>query len=459
MNHLALKELLARYDRPGPRYTSYPTAVQFTERFDGDDYARHLARANAVDAPLSLYLHLPFCERRCLFCACNTIVSPRKQAVSSYLEELDEEIGMVAAHLPDRRQVEQLHLGGGTPTYFAPHELAWLMERIRERFDVAEGAELSVEVDPRVTTPEHINTLVECGFTRLSIGVQDLDPTVQEAIARVQSLEQIRDLMTLARARGIRSINVDLIYGLPHQTVETFRDTVEAVIALGADRLAIYSFAYVPWIKGHQKKLDAATLPGRDLRFELQALARCALTDAGYIDIGMDHFARPDDELAVAQREGTLGRNFMGYTVSRAPDLIGFGISAIGYVQGAFVQNTRKLSTYRRALERGEMPVERGYALNGDDMIRQQVIQELMCNFCVDKTRTSATFSIDFDDYFADALRQLEPEVEAGMITIDADALKVTPRGRLFIRNLAMAFDRYLKPREAQARPVYSQTV
>ncbi len=453
------RRLLKRYDRSGPRYTSYPTALHFHEGFDHVSYEARLAEANrqGADKPWSVYLHLPFCQKRCLFCACNVIISPRKQAVVSYLDEIAREIDLVAAHIPNRRRISQLHLGGGTPTYFAPDELGRLLDHLLERFELEPGAEASVEVDPRVTTVEHLEVLVARGFNRVSLGVQDFDADVQEAVGRQQPLEQTRSLVEACRRLELESINFDLIYGLPHQTPQSFARTLELALEMAPTRLAIYGFAYVPWMKGHQKKLNNGALPQRDARFELLATARATLAQAGYVDIGMDHFALPEDELAVAQRQGRLWRNFMGYTVCKAPDMLGFGISAIGDVQGAFVQNVRKLSTYRKALAEGRLPVERGYALNEDDKLRQSVIRELMCHGRIDKAQIEQIFDIDFDHTFANELKALQKDAQAGLVTLKRQKVEATELGRLFVRNLAMPFDRHLNV--AQGAERYSRTV
>nr|MBC8451208.1 oxygen-independent coproporphyrinogen III oxidase [Planctomycetota bacterium] len=346
-------ELLARYDRPGPRYTSYPTAVEFSESMTREVYAERLAAANQnADAPLSVYTHLPFCEERCLFCGCHVIISPHKEKAKPYMEMLAQEIDLVAKHLPDRRGVSQLHLGGGTPTYQSPAQLDGFLKRFFTHFHTVPGAELAVEVDPRVTTLEHIDVLADHGFNRISLGVQDFTPVVQEAINRVQSVEETQAIIDHARSRGFTGVNVDLIYGLPHQTPETFEKTVQTVIEMEADRSAVYSFAFVPWIRGHQRKLMQDNLPPAAVKFELFGLVRELFLGAGYEPIGMDHFAKQADELAIAKRAGRLRRNFQGYAVIPADDVIALGISGIGDIQGAYVQNNKKLSTYGDALER-----------------------------------------------------------------------------------------------------------
>ncbi|MCB9915205.1 MAG: oxygen-independent coproporphyrinogen III oxidase [Planctomycetes bacterium] len=457
----AIAALLTRHDRPGPRYTSYPTAVEFSEEVGLGQYEEHLARADALgDAPLSVYMHLPFCEERCLFCGCHVIITPHKEKAAPYLALLEREIDLVAAKLPHRRKVSQLHLGGGTPTYQSPAELDRLLTHFFRSFEAVPGAELAVECDPRVTSPEHIDTLARHGFNRISFGVQDFSPAVQEAIGRIQTVEQTEALMIRARERGFTGINVDLIYGLPHQEPASFERTLETVIRLGADRCAVYSFAYVPWIRGHQKKLDEADFPGRDEKFALFGLAREKFLAAGYVPIGMDHFARPEDELAVARREHRLRRNFQGYAVIPAEDVVGLGISAIGDVREGYFQNAKKITGYREAIEAGRLPVERGVLLKGEDALRRALIHELMCNFRVDKRALEQRFGIDFDATFAEDLARLAPLVEEGLALVDDEQVAATPTGELFVRNLAMCFDTYWREKhESGDTPVFSRTV
>jgi len=453
--------LLAKYDRPGPRYTSYPTAVEFHDGVTTQTYEERLALANAAsDDPLSVYMHLPFCEHRCLFCGCHVIISPDKTKASPYIALLEREIELLADRLPNRRKVSQLHLGGGTPTYQSPEQLDHMLTRFFEHFEATPDAELAVEVDPRVTSIEHIDALHAHGFNRISLGVQDFTPEVQEAIERVQSIEQTELLVNHARSKGFRGINIDLIYGLPLQQEESFERTVNEVIRMGADRTAVYSFAYVPWIRAHMNKLADEDFPGRDEKFALFAIARERFLAAGYEPIGMDHFAKQDDELSKAKRNGTLRRNFQGYAVIPAPDVLGLGISAIGDVRDAYVQNAKKLSTYREAIEAGRLSVERGVACNADDVLRRDVIHDLMCNFRLEPARIEAKYGIDFAQTFAEDLESLQDHVDAGMATITEDAIEATPQGELFIRNIAMCFDRYWREKHSGGdKPVFSQTV
>lgn len=457
----AIAELLARLDRPGPRYTSYPTAVEFHEGFTADDYAVRLAEADRLgDAPLSLYVHLPFCRERCLFCGCHVIITPHQHVAAPYLELLKREAAMLASHLPHRRALGQLHLGGGTPTYYAPAQLKDFLSDLLRHFRPLPGAELAVEVDPRVTTTEHLDVLADLGFNRISLGVQDLTPEVQEAINRIQSLEQTAALVEHARRRGFHGINVDLIYGLPLQLPETFERTVDAVIALGVDRAAVYSFAYVPWVRGHQKTIDTELLPDATTKLMLFGIARERFLAAGYVPIGMDHFARPEDELARALGESRLRRNFQGYSVVPAEDVIGLGISAIGDVRGAFVQNEKKLSTYEAQVMAGRLPVARGLARSEDDEVRRAVIHDLMCNFHVDTAEIARRFGVDFDRYFAADLELLREPAREGLVSVRPGRIEATPVGELLIRNIAMCFDRYQREKHAsESRPVFSRTV
>jgi oxygen-independent coproporphyrinogen III oxidase len=459
-------ETVKRFDRPGPRYTSYPTAVEFTEEVGEAAYRDRLALANAHrDAPLSLYAHLPFCEHRCLFCGCHVVITPHMPVAEKYLEYLKREIDLLAAQLPDRRSVVQMHWGGGTPTYYSPAQLRDLFGHVRKYFDFVDGAEIAVEVDPRVTSRDHLETLAELGFNRLSMGVQDLTPEVQTAITRNQTYDQTAELVQHAREVGFtEGINIDLIYGLPLQEPESFGKNLDQVIGLRPDRVAVYSFAYVPWIRGHQKKLDPETLPSAEVKLELYLMAMERFLDAGYQPIGMDHFALPDDELSVAADQGRLYRNFMGYTVMPASDMVGIGVSGIGEVQHGFFQNEKKLSTYYEAIDGDRLPVARGYLLDEDDRIRQYVIQQIMCNFVIRKADVKERFDVDFDDYLASSLARLDDVREAGFVVVDDEGLRVTPPGRVFVRNVCMAFDRYLMDKEdaqAQAgdKPVFSRTV
>lgn len=458
-----MPELLARYNKPGPRYTSYPTAVEFHEGVTDAVYVERLAAANAAPTePLSVYMHLPFCEERCSYCGCFVVITKHREVTDRYLDYLEREIDLLAAHLPDRRQVSQLHWGGGTPTYFSADQLARLHHRFRRHFIVTPEAEIGVEIDPRVTSREHLTVLRSLGFNRLSMGVQDFAPEVQEAVNRVQSYELTRALVDHARALGFRSINIDLIYGLPFQTTTGFARTLDQVLTMRPERVAVYSFAFVPWMKAHMKHLPEESLPPAAVKMALLMLAQDAFGGAGYQQIGMDHFAVPEDELARAIETRTLHRNFMGYTVQSACDMVALGVSAIGDVQGAFVQNTKKLNEYYDAIDTGRFPIARGYALDDDDTLRRFVITELMCNGRLDVADVERRFGIRVADYFAAALAQLtgpdSPEAD-GLVEVNAGGVTVTPRGRPFVRNICMPFDRYLRARIAGPTPVFSRTV
>jgi oxygen-independent coproporphyrinogen III oxidase len=455
-----LRSLLRRYDQPGPRYTSYPTAVEFHGGFDESAYRQRLAAAATSTDPLSLYVHLPFCEARCSYCGCMVIATQRREVAARYLEYLEREIAAIGALMGDRRRVVQHHWGGGTPTYLSPRQIRQLHEAILRHFELDPNGEQAIEIDPRVTTREQLDLLRQLGFNRLSLGVQDLTPEVQKAIGRHQSVELTREVYTYARRIGFPSINVDLVYGLPRQSMDTFRRTLEAVIEMRPDRVATYSYAHVPWLRPNQKQIDASDLPDAALKLDLFGAAVEAFLGGGYEPIGIDHFALAGDELATAAARGALHRNFMGYTTRPAPDMLGVGVSAISDVGGAFSQNVKKLTPYYAALEAGRLPVERGYALDADDLIRRHVITQLMCNFRVQRAQVEARFDVDFDRYFRRELEALSGPggpVADGFLTLTAEELAVTARGRLFVRNICMAFDRYL-PAHA-GRPAFSKTV
>ena len=457
----SVASLVRQYDRPGPRYTSYPTAVEFSPEFDEAAYRGRLQSAAArPDDPLSLYVHLPFCEERCSYCGCAMIATRHRQVATRYLPYLEREMALLAGMLGDRRRVVQLHWGGGTPTYFNPDELRWLRGAVGRYFDLENAAECAIEIDPRVTTGEQLATLRDLGFNRLSMGVQDLEAEVQAAIGRHQSENQTRGAYDFARAAGFASINVDLVYGLPRQGLASFTRTVETIVSMRPDRIAVYSYAHVPWMRPHQKRILQSDLPQPALKLELIGMATETFLRAGYVAIGMDHFALPDDELAVATRERRLHRNFMGYTTHPAPDVLGIGMSAIGDVCGAFAQNVKKLPAYYAALDEGRFPIERGYALSTDDMVRRAVISELMCNFHVDFTAIQARHGMPFSSYFAAELEALsgpEGPVSDGLLEINGASMTVTPRGRLFVRTICMHFDKYLPAHRGQT--VFSRTV
>jgi oxygen-independent coproporphyrinogen-3 oxidase len=435
--------------------------VEFTDRFDAAAYCGRLqAAASEPGAPISLYVHLPFCEARCTYCGCMTIITRKRQVAARYVDYLEREVAMLAAHLGRRRRIVQHHWGGGTPTYLTLAQIERLHRTIARHFDIAENAETAIEIDPRVTTREQLQLLRSLGFNRLSMGVQDFTPEVQQAIGREQSESLTRDVYEYAREIGFGGINMDLIYGLPLQTVKTFTHTLDSVVAMRPDRVAVYSYAHVPWLRPHQSRIDVATLPERELKFGLIGAAVDTFGDAGYQAIGMDHFALPGDDLAVAARERRLHRNFMGYTTRLAGDMLGVGLSAIGDLRGAIAQNVKTLPPYYAALDAGTFPIERGYILTTDDAIRRHVILALMCNFHLDRQDAASRFGIDFDSYFAAELEALTaptgPAAD-GLLRITDTALEVPSHGRLFVRNICMYFDKYLAAHSGQS--VFSRTI
>jgi oxygen-independent coproporphyrinogen-3 oxidase len=451
-------ELLRRYNVPGPRYTSYPTAPVWTESWGRVEYETLLRESSQSPspAPLSIYVHLPFCEKLCFFCGCTVFITANHSVEEAYLAALEKEIGWVADSLGRRRSVVQLHLGGGTPTYFAAARLERLFDRIQEAFPLDPGAEVGVEVDPRVTTEGQLATLRRLGFNRLSLGVQDFDPRVQQAINRIQPFDDTRRLVEAARGLGFESVNLDLIYGLPHQTPDTFARTIDRVLEIAPDRLAVYSYANVPWMKKHQQLLEPH-LPDEATKFGILLTALERFTAAGLEYIGMDHFARPGDELARARRNRTLHRNFQGYTTKAGTDLIGLGMSAIGSIGDAYVQNRRELPAWRERVQAEGCATFRGFRLTFDDRLRRRVIGALLCHGVVVKREIEAAFGIAFDEYFADALERLAPCAADGLVELAPDEVRATILGRLFLRNLAMPFDAHLP--EGAEKPVFSRTL
>jgi len=451
--------LVRKYDTFGPRYTSYPTADRFHDAFTAEHYvnALHARNQTRPRQPLSLYVHLPFCNTICYYCACNKVITKDHGRSAKYIRYLGREIGIVGGLVEGGPKVEQLHWGGGTPTFLARDEMATLMGMLRGDFDVAADAEISIEVDPRKVDAETIAFLGAQGFNRISVGIQDFDPEVQKAVNRIQSEEETRTVIDAARVNGFVSVNADLIYGLPKQTVEGFSATLDKVIDASPDRIALYSYAHVPHLFKPQRRIDLAAVPAPETKLAILALAIEKLSAAGYTYIGMDHFAKPTDELAVAQRERKLHRNFQGYSTKPDCDLIAFGISAIGKVGAAYVQNVKTLDEYYDRLDAQALPVLRGVELHADDLIRRDVIQKLMCDFDLDFAAAEARHGIVCADYFAPELAALRPLAEDGLVEVAHDSIRVTPRGRLLVRTVAMQFDRYL--REAREQAQYSRVI
>ena len=453
------RPLVEKYDRPGPRYTSYPTAPQFHAAFAEDDYRAAAERSNrvALPKPLSVYVHIPFCRSLCYYCACNKIITHNTERAAEYLDWLKQEIEVQGRLFDETRRMTQLHLGGGTPTYLSNAQLGDLMAALDAAFHFApvEEREFSLEVDPRTVTPAQIHELHELGFNRLSFGVQDFDPDVQKAVNREQSEEQVFALVQAARDAGFQSISVDLIYGLPLQTVASFDTTLDKIIALRPDRLATYSYAHLPELFKAQRLIRPEDMPPPERKIELLELTIRRLTAAGYVYIGMDHFALPEDELTLAKENGTLQRNFQGYSTHADCDMIGLGITSIGKVGDSYSQNVKETAQYQARLEAGRLPVMRGYRLNNDDRLRRDVINTLMCHGRLDFAEIESRHDIVFNEYFADALEQLDEMERDGLVAIQANGLEVLPAGRLMMRNMAMAFDAYLKPNEGR----FSRTV
>ena len=453
-------ELLAKYDRPGPRYTSYPTAPEWRGNFGAEEYVCALERASERrDEPLSLYVHVPFCRQRCAYCGCNTAVLHDDGELDAYIEYIGREAAQVAETLGARRQVGQLHWGGGTPTILSCEGISRLFEACTGSFEVLPDAQIALEADPRVTTGDQVAALRELGFNRVSMGVQDLDPCVQAAIGRNQTVEQTRSLFDRCRGAGFKGVNMDLVYGLPGQTNASWRETVRNIIEMRPDRLAVYSFAYLPERLTNQQDIDADTLPTGSRKYELFAIARRMFVEAGYRAIGMDHFALPGDELAAAMDERRLRRNFMGYTVVPAEDMVGLGASSIGEIGGSYAQNDRTVQGYAARLSDQSFATVRGWVLSDDDLVRRWVIRELMCNFHLDMAELERRFGVAYDVYFAEEEQALGEFYDAEFLERRGDALTVRPLGRVFIRNVAMVFDAYLRRGKGGEQPRFSRTV
>jgi oxygen-independent coproporphyrinogen-3 oxidase len=452
-------DLIRRMDRSGPRYTSYPTADRFMEAFGPDTYRSWAARRNigAVRRTLSIYVHLPFCNTICFYCACNKIVTRNRGKSDRYLEYLNREIDMQAALFRDDPQVEQMHWGGGTPTYYRMEQLGELWARLAGNFNFSKDGEYSIEIDPRSVQAQSMHELRRIGFNRVSLGVQDFDPVVQKAINRIQSEAKTLEIMNASRDAGFSSINVDLIYGLPEQTLISMNRTLARVVAASPDRVALYNYAHLPSRFKPQRRIDEQRLPSPEAKLKMLGLAARVFADAGYVYIGMDHFAKPDDPLAIAQRNGRLHRNFQGYSTHAECDLIGLGVSSIGAIGPTYSQNHRDLDGYYDSIDRGDLPVVRGMELSQDDLARRAVIQALSCNFRLSKQSIEVAYLLDFDRHFTAEMSELRQLALDGLVETDGDWITVTPRGRMLIRNVCMVFDRYLR-REQETRR-YSRVI
>ena len=452
-------QLIRKFDINGPRYTSYPTADRFVEAFGAEAYRSWLGRRSVggISKPLSLYVHLPFCNTICYYCACNKIITKDHGRSAKYLKYLDKELEMQAAALDGSHDVVQLHFGGGTPTFLSHDELRQLMASIRKHFRMLPNGEYSIEVDPRKVDDATVALLGELGFNRMSVGVQDVDPVVQEAVNRIQTVEETRGVIDAARANGFKSISVDLIYGLPKQSVEGFDRTLTEVIAMGPDRLSIYNYAHLPTLFKPQRRINEADLPSADAKLQILQLAIRRLTEAGYVFIGMDHFAKPDDELTIAQRQGRLHRNFQGYSTYAECDLLSFGVSAISKVGPTYAQNVKTLDEYYDILDRDVLPVYRGIEATPDDLLRRSIIQALMCHFEVSIESLEIAHVIDFHSYFATEIADLKSMEEAGLLKLEDKWITVLPAGRMLVRGIAMVFDRYLRHARQTAR--YSKVI
>lgn len=443
-------DLIRRYDYAGPRYTSYPTAVQFHDGFTGDDYRSHAQASNSSGRPLSLYFHIPFCARLCFYCACNKVVTKNRAHAAPYLEALYREIALQGGLFDAGRPVDQLHWGGGTPTFLSHAQMRGLMAETARHFRLHDddSGEYSIEVDPREADARTIALLRDIGFNRISLGVQDLDERVQRAVNRIQPEEQTLVVMEAARDHGFKSINTDLIYGLPFQSVDSFARTLERIISFGPDRLSIFNYAHLPHLFMPQRRINEADLPAPAEKLEILQLTIEQLTRAGYVYIGMDHFARPDDELARAQQEHRLYRNFQGYSTHAGCDLVAMGMTSISSVGDSYAQNVKTLDAYQERIGDGRLAVYRGVELGADDVLRRHIITGLICHFYLDIGRVEEQYRIGFYDYFAAERSRLQAMQQDGLLVYDDRAIRVLPAGRLLIRNICMVFDRYLQGRE-----------
>ncbi|MDH3552452.1 MAG: oxygen-independent coproporphyrinogen III oxidase [Gammaproteobacteria bacterium] len=447
-------DLIRRYEGRGPRYTSYPTALQFSDSLTEEDYRQNALASNTSGVPLSVYVHIPFCHSLCYYCGCNKIVTHNQSRVSKYLENLYREIDMQAELFDRSRLVEQLHFGGGTPTYLDEPQLRDLMQKLGNAFsfDESDNRQFSIEVDPRTVDDDGIRLLTELGFNRLSLGIQDFDRVVQEAVNRRQTIAQVSSLLNASRDAGFKSISFDLIYGLPHQTVASFDKTLDTVINMRPDRLAVYNYAHLPQRFKGQRMINADDIPAPETKLEILDRTIHRLAKAGYIYIGMDHFALPEDELVAARRDGSLQRNFQGYSTHRQCDLVGVGVSSISSIGNVYSQNSVTTMEYEKLLEDGRLPVRKGIAVDDDDLVRADVIQSLMCYDQLLFDDFDATHDVEFRTYFAAELDRLQPLIDDELIDVNAEGIRIRPKGRLLLRNIAMIFDRYINDRQTDNR-------
>ena len=447
-----------KYSKPGPRYTSYPTALEFSDAYAYDEYIKKLESQDST-RPVSLYFHLPFCKNACYFCGCNVVFTSKEDKMLRYMEYLKRELDILSKHVDCKRQVIQMHFGGGTPTFFTAEQLKIIIDEIKSYFpNFVDDAEISCEIDPRHINEDQMKVMSEAGFNRVSFGIQDFNEKVQVAVHRVQPYNITKDAMELARKYNMVSVNVDLIYGLPFQTLDTFKETLELALTLDADRFAVFNYAHVPWLKKTMRKIDETTLPLPDEKLRIMQYTIDFLTSNGYKMIGMDHFAKPEDELFKAIEKGELHRNFQGYTTKGGADLIGVGLTSIGEGVDSYNQNFKDMPSYEEAIDAGKLPFERGVMLNADDQIRQYVIMELMSNFKIDIQRFNTLFDVDFNAYFADAVEALKPFAEDGLLTISDTSIECSQTGTLLVRNIAMPFDAYMKKHAASSK-AFSKTV
>ncbi|HLF17839.1 MAG TPA: oxygen-independent coproporphyrinogen III oxidase [Candidatus Omnitrophota bacterium] len=452
------KQTIQKFDVPGPRYTSYPTAPVWTPQITQNHYIERLKQFGASDKTLSLYIHIPFCRSMCTYCACSVVIRKNDEKYGEeYIRYLTKEIGLVSRHIGKRKLVKQFHWGGGTPTFLSEGQIQRLFHVAEEKFDIDRDGEIAIEIDPRTIDKGKIKTIRELGFNRISLGVQDFSYDVQKNINRIQPYALVKEVYDYCRALKFLSINFDLIYGLPNQTNESFKDTINKVIALKPDRIALYSFAYVPWLKKHQNKIDPGALPNNNEKMEIFLQSREQFTSGGYEAIAMDHFALKNDELAKAFHKGKLYRNFMGYTVKPADEYVGLGMTAIGFLENTYFQNEKTLPEYYARLDQNQLPIERGKALSQDDRIRQWTINSLMCQFYVDKPLFHKFFNIPFDEYFRREQGQIQRCADDGLLEISVERIRVTELGKVFIRNVCMHFDQYLQQKDSPKR--FSRTV